>query len=130
MFFSSVPSALKVSLLDVGEGLLADHLVLLVVGGQEATDTAALSAGVGHELGVCGASSFLGPNRTFHMFIHTALKINQSLIFHLISPLMFNNVCIYMLTLFVSTAVPGHVHPHVVMQAFCIKLNMSQLLML
>ena len=76
MICSSVPSTPKVSLLDVSVGLLADHLLLLVGGGQEAADSAALSAGVGHELGVCGASSFLGPNRKFHMLINTALKRN------------------------------------------------------
>ena len=62
MIFSSGPSALKVSVLDVGVGLLADHLLLLVGGGQEAADSTALSAGVGHELGICRASSFLCPN--------------------------------------------------------------------
>ena len=53
MSFSSGPSTLKVIVLDVGVGLLADHLLLLVVGGQEAADSAALSAGVDHELGIC-----------------------------------------------------------------------------
>ena len=51
--FSSGPSTLKVIVLDVGVGLLADHLLLLVVRGQEAADSAALPAGVGHKLGIC-----------------------------------------------------------------------------
>ena len=73
MSFSSVPSTLKVSLLDISVGLLADHLVLLVVGGQEAADSAALSAGVSHELGILDTLSLTDPVLTPGVLINTAL---------------------------------------------------------
>ena len=74
VIFSSVPSTLKVILLDVGVGLLADHLLLLVGGGQEAADSAALSAGVGHELGIMDTLAQPGPVLTPGVLVHTSLK--------------------------------------------------------
>ena len=72
--------ALKVVLVEIGVGGSADHLVLLTEGREEATDSTAFPAGVGHEERVLVTEAITGPLRTARVLINTALHRSDRII--------------------------------------------------